>query len=152
MIGTFVERSGTGTAGRKARWSGRTRYERAAGGARLGAGPEGARQTTVRSPAGGALLDSCPAAGAEVRRSTRAGTAWEAERCANGASCCSEAPRAAASDAQAKAPGEARPIKTAAHAAASAPRIVLAIGGHHKNMVSAPGSLSGGACLSSEQP
>jgi len=79
----------------------------------------------VRSPAGGALLDSCPAGGAADRCSTRAGTAREAARCANAACCCSEAPRAAASEAQAKAPGEARAIKTAAHVAATAPRIFL---------------------------
>src|SRR5205823_7746103 len=112
------------------------------GGARLGAGPDGARQAATRSPVGGTLVASRPAGRVAAGGSIPFGAADDTERSANVACCCSLAVRAAATEAQANAPGEARPMITAAHAAAIAPRIIL------------PDlqSVSAEALLSSERP
>ena len=68
-------------AGKPAR-AGNAHYERAAGGAWLGAGPDGARHAAARSLAGGALAASRPAGLAATRRSTRSGAAPDEARCA----------------------------------------------------------------------
>jgi hypothetical protein len=98
-------------------------YARAAGGAWLGAGPEGVRQTDgARDPSG--RRDD-----AETRPTDRAAIApgWARDPLAGAETAASGEAHAAAAanDANGNAPAGASPTSTAAHAAANLPRMPI---------------------------